>query len=1276
MRPTFAGITGSAVLLCLLSPIASVRPAGAQQISAEKAAAMMLDSARRAYNERQYPLAVDRFRKFIGQYGNHRARYDAQYGLALALLEAPQPDRKAIHEALRQALANPGLAGRSLATYYQGSVLRDMGMEAMKQSEAQGDAGAKQKLLATANQHFTQAAQVFAVAAASFAREAAPAPAKATKLTAEAEWAARARCDYCEMLLRLKQFPQARAAAQEVLSNALTAKSRCRQLALYHLGYAHFASKEYLQAGRALSQLAPFNQDFGIHARYLLGRTHHLAGERPEASAQYRAVLAGYDAKKKDAAEALKRPQALKPRQIAELTSLVKSPPPDYLVRTSFYIAQLLTEEGKSGQAAQAFTELIKNHPKSPLVPEAQLRLGYCQLQSKNYPEAIKVLHPLCPHAELGDRAMWWTARAQVAAADPAKAQPYTAALTAAINTLLQAANKAAQKAKADPAAKARRGDILLELADTQQLAKQYKGAATTYQQVAAEGGDPQRVEEAVHRQAAALHLAGMYKESDVVCRRFASTYPRSTLLAAVLFRSAENAYFTAVVAAKDPKTKGSHAQLFAETVRRYRQLLKLSGDFHYAHLARQGLATLYYRQERYDEAIAVLKAIPESDRTGALAAASHMLADCYLRTLPAESDDAVGAARLIARVDQAAKLLEGFVGANKTRPEAPDALLKLGYCYRRIGSLMTNPTERVQRLTLARTAYERIQKEFPKSAAMPMAVFERACCMALMGDPRSAINDLKRFQADPLQKAPVAPLALVRMASLTRALGRAAEAVQFLAAYRTQQEANLLKDPDRRDWAAMLQYQHALALKETKKPAEALKLFDALAAAFPGRPEGINAVWQAGQCRREELTAKLAAAKAAAVKPGAKPAEIAAAEQQVDQAVVQLRQAVSPVHAQAVNVGKTAPGSDAHQRLLYEAAWCYRTLADAEVEDVRERLQTEALKAVLAQLAKRTPAGQAPPKLAPPEIPLAKIPLQPSEIVARAQYEALIAAAPTAPLAVQARYELAEILAQRTDDPDDVTAAVKLLTDALAANPPKPLADEIRLRLAGCFLTRKDPKAALAQLAGLGPKPAHYLTDGKARYLAAEAYVQQKAWAKAIERLVPFRDQGNYANIPHVSDRALVRLAQAYAETKQWAPSLQACQLFTQRYRYSLWLDDAFYGIGWALQSQKQHEAAIKAYTEVTKRTASVTAARAQFQIGMCWMAQAKHAEAAAELLAVPLTYDYPEWSAAARCQAAKAYAALKQPTEAARLYRQVLRDSPTSQWAAVAKEGLGQIK
>src|SRR5262249_53846405 len=154
------------------------------------------------------------------------------------------------------------------------------------------------------------------------------------------------------------------------------------------------------------------------------------------------------------------------------------------------------------------------------------LRQGFCQVQLKQFAPALQTLQPLVDkEPRLSDQALLWIGKAQVGAADPANPQAYEQALKAALDTLRRAAEKAQQFVATDPEAKTRRGEILFETAETQQLAKQFKEAANTYGQVLAEKGLPARDEEMLQRQATALHLAGEYGESDKLCLRFQQTY-------------------------------------------------------------------------------------------------------------------------------------------------------------------------------------------------------------------------------------------------------------------------------------------------------------------------------------------------------------------------------------------------------------------------------------------------------------------------------------------------------------------------------------------------------------------------------------------------------------------------------------------------------------------------------------------------------------------------------------------------------------------------------
>ena len=1266
---------GGAVWLYLLCVLAAGQGAWGQ-ISTEQAAAKVLGSGRNAYREKKYDLAAEQFREYIKRFQGGYGVYSAHYGLGLCLLEAPQRDYKALAAAFQKAAGWSSLPERAYALYYLGVAQRGLAREALAAADKAADVNQAKKLRTTATQQFEQAWQSFSASADHFLARVKGPPAAGEELPEDVRWAARARCDQCEMLLRAGRVTDADRVATEMLADRLLGKSSYRALAAYYRGYAKFRQKDYLAAGKALSLTAPFDQDFGLHARYLLGRTHQLSKERPEAAAQYQALLADYAERKKAARELLKDPRAIDAERRVVLAELAADPPPDYVLRASFYAALLLCEQGRLPQALKGFAALVEGHPRSPLAQEARLRQGYCLLSLRNYPEAIKTLQPLLTHERLGVQATWWTARAQVRGANKADAQAYRQALTAAMATLRQAADQAARTAKTDPRGRQWRGDIVMELADTQQLAGQYAEAAATYQQAVRDGGGSYRTEEAYQRQATALHLAGDWRRSDEACQRFRQSFPNSTLLPGVLFRSAENAYMTAVAGAKDPKLASNPDQVrqrFVTAIGRYEDLLKRYPDFAHAATARYGLATAHYRLGHWPEAIEILSAIPAAQRVKELTGVSYLLADCLLRTLPEEGEQALQVARFVAQMRKVANLLESFVGASGKSPEAADAMIKLGHCYQRIAAKLSDRQRRQQTLHQARLLYERLMKEFPQHPSLPTAIFERAKCLAAYGDPGGAINELRKLLADPYRTAPIAPLALVHLANLYRRHNRPDEAAKIVAPFRAQNEGVLLKDPARAAWAAMLRYEHGMALKQLNKPAEAKAIFDSVAKDFAGRPEAVNAVWRAGQCRRQELTAGLDAARKAAAQAGAKPEQIAAAEKAIDAALIDLRQTMAPLQAAGENLGRTSPGSDGHVRMLYEVAWCYRVMGDAEAEAARKKLQRQAAAKVAEALAKQNAAAPAAPV---PAVPISAVPVQPAEMAAREHYRRLIAAAPASALAVQGRFELAEMLARRGADARGVEAAIGLLTDGLAAGAPAALGEQMRLQLAAMCLARKDANSAAAHVRAIGKRTVGPYTRGFARYLAGEAMFQQGQWDKVIEQLLPFRDDPQYRGTPYATERALIRLGQAYAEKQQWDDSRKTYQTLRERHRHGQWQAEAHYGVGWALQKQGLADEAIRSYLEVLKRTVSETAAKAQLQIGLCHLAQNRSDEAVKALLLVPYTYDFPALSAAARHEAAQVYIRMKQPAEAAGLWRQVVKDLPGSQWARAAKDGLRRIE
>lgn len=1256
-----------ALTLSLLALLVVLLPARAQMTS-DQAAALVLNSARKAYNEKNYPFAATRFREFLARFGNHKDAPSARYGLALTLIEGPQKNYSEARDLLQAAAARKDLPEHASILYHLGLAHRGLGVTELAHADAKPSQAAQHR--DTARQRFEEAARHFATATAAFIAKAPKVPADAKELSLDWEWAARARCDQAEMHLRLLRTKEARDLTASFLKDEVLTRSRYRDLGRYYHGFAAFLLKDYPAAERTLAMLAPFADPvFGTHARYLLARTHHRADERAEATHHYEGVLSDHARNRKAAAEALKRPGTAKdPAEKARAEALVKGPMPDHVARASFYLGVLLYEGGRFGEARTRFTEFAKGHADSPLAPAAQLRLGFCLVQLKDFAEAAKILRPLADNERrLADQALLWLGKARAGSAPDAATNfpAYAQTLREAIDLYRQAADRAAQLVPADPEAKQRRAEILLEAADLQQLIKQYREAAGTYNQLLAEKLLPPRDEEIHQRLATALHLAGDYNESDKACQRFVERFPKSTLMPAVLFRHAENSYLRALAAEKNPNAQERARvlpELYDETIKRYQAVITKYPEFAHVNHARQGLGLTYYRKGDLETARATFESIPQAERSGELVTVPYLLADCLLRQAPpGVPEDALEAGKLEAKLKGAADLLEAFVGAQPKGPQTPDALLRWGHCLQRMATLQAQPPERSKIYQAARGIYERLLKDFSGHATQPQASVERARCMAGAGDVGGAMNELRRFTTDPLRNTSAGPVALVHLATLLRGQNNAKEAVNVLAKGRELYEKTLSAgDPNQAGWTPLLllRYHHGVALREAGRFAEARAAFDQVMKQAPGRAEGFEAALRWGQSLKEEGTQKVEAARK--LFTSGRKEDVAPGAKLRDEGMKALQDAVRHLEAQAEQL-KKQPHAAVRGRALYEVAWGYRALSVPEVEKARAALVQELLKKLGSQAV----------KLGPPEVPLDKVPLQPSEKKARTVYRTLIDDFPDLPLSTEARFELAELLGQRHEHDE----AIKLLVEGLDREPRQELADRIRVRLGASQAAKGNLKAALAQFNAVAQNPKSPVA-GQAHYRAGECLMQTKDWAEAVKRLAVFRDRPEFHNVPSVTDRALLRLGHAYAHLKDWEKSRQAHELSANRFGSGRWIHEARYGAAWALQQLKQYDQAVNVYGQVTGATVAETAAKAQLQIGLCRLEQKRYADAAAALLVVPFTYDYKEYSAIALLEAARALTELQQVDQAAGLLRRVLRDHPDTPFAEAARDRLERLK
>jgi len=1230
----------------------------------DKAAQLVLDSARRSYSSGLFDTAAERFGEFIRRYPKHAQGPSAYYGLGLSLLKKGQhADITNAVNAFRAASGRMDFTDRPLAIYYLGVSLRDLATSTLAQKVTSGS----DYRASNARTYRHEAARHFAGAADAFVARSRKSPATTTPAVhPDLVWASRAKADQCDVYLRLKQYKQAVILAAEILKDPVASKL-FGDRAIYNMGYAYFSMKDYLSAGRTLGRLAPFKQSFGPHGRYLLARTHHLGGDKPESLKLYKAVMDDYAARKAAAVAAAKSNyRSLPSRQRAAAEKLVAGYKPAYVVRTMFYSGAGLAESGRFANALTVFSQFLTEYPKHPLAPEAQMRLGYCHLQIRSYDEAIKALDPMRKHPKLTERAQWWIARARIGSANPELPQEYANILETAITELKAAAQSARNSARNNPKAYVLEKDILMELGDAQMLAGKHKDACTTYGSML-QYNSTHRVEEASQRLATAYHLAGDYSRSDRTCDDFQKRYPKSMLIPAIWFRSAENALMSAVHYRRSGynRSREDIDAMYKEAVNRYQRLLGKFPDFSEAHLARYGLATAQYRLGWYEEAMATVSAIPEADRSGKLAAVPYLMADCHIRTFPKTTDNALTAGKLMTQATKAIKLLEAFASGQAKSPRAPDALLKLGYCCQRLGSVVADPAARKNAYTQGKDAYARLIKNYSTDPLVPTAMAEQAKCMVLLGDSKSALNELDRFQREPFRSKSTAPLAITQFSSLLRAHGRAIDAARIAKDCLTLHEKDMSSDPVRRAWLPALRYEYALAVMDTGNLPDAQELFSSLNRKYPKSPEGLNALWRMGQCQRRELKAFMDAL----AKTGGAAGTDSDVDKKASRAASNTATAANTLIAQAKVVAKTAKGSNAHLRLIYEAAWCHRILGQREVESARRQLQKDTMYVTRSRLAPGSSRKPPPTNLAPPRILLEDLPLQKSETRAIELYQELIAAAPQGSLAARTRFELSEMFAQRRKHDE----AVELLETLLENNPPGELAQMARLRLAACLLDRGDHKRATA-LAKVASAKAKGQQVGHVQYIIGEAYMLQKEWSKAIEQLRVFRDEDTYRRMSSIVDKALLRLGYAYEQTGNWGESRRSFDSVGSYAPRSPWIYEAQFGSAWARENSNDLTNALSVYASITTKTFCRSAARSQLRIGHCYLKQKKYPEAAKAFMVVPYTYNYPDICAEAWFQAGVAHLQSKKTAEAENAWKQLLRYHPESKLNAQAKELLSK--
>ena len=1230
---------------------------------------LVLDSARRAYNEQEYGFAAARFQEFLARFATHPELLHAKFGLALTLIDSKAASVEELNLAILQlteVVKTKEFPERRHALYYLGLGTRRLGESAM--AKAKSAEAPSAELIAAAGKHLETAALHFASAAEAF-QEGTPAPPDDRKLPVVWEWVVRSKSEQVEMLLRAGKHQEVLAAAEKLLGQKWAQRSRYSDLVRYLHGFSAFRLGALTTAKKSLESIQPSSDPashaYADHAHYLLGRARHLTGESEGAFNEYSLVVTRYQKAREAAEVALKDQAALKnkPEEKLRLESLVNSPPPAHVERSRYYRGALFFEEDKHEEALKAFTEFALAHPKSSLLPDSLLRKSICLWNLSRYKECMEVLNPLIQGApRLADEAHLWLGKAQVSAGQSAKPEEQAEAFQEAMENFRKSIEILKPKSATDAAAKKRLSEVLIHQADTQMMTKNYKDAAVNYLEIIKLGAAGSRNAELLYRQATALHLAGEHAESDKLCTKFVTSYPESELLAQILFRMAENGFFQAAALEKglppDAKDRSQQIQnAYVEAGKRYQKVVDGYLEFPHLNLARLGLAASLYRQGKFREAGAALAPAPPEELNGELAQGLTLRADCLLRQVPESWEREADRARRDTLLDEAIKLLKVFLGSNLKHPQRPQAMMKLGICYQLKAEPMAQSDARTGVLKLAQGIYQTLITTHAIHPLAQQAVIEKAKSHIAAGDVDGGIAELAKFGAAPLNASPLVPIAALRHSQALRSKNKAAEAVALLELTRKQHEEALLKGGPPRDvWAIHLHFQHGLALKDAGKSAESKAVMEDFLKRYPDRPEAPEASLRMGQAMALDARNLLASAEASLKRIDLNADGRIQAQTERQAALLSYRSCAT-YFLNLLKLKEKQPKSTAWPRVHYELAWCYMPAAGVQLRAAHNKLKKEA--------AAKTEADETAA-----EVPLSAVPVQPVETLMMDQYNMILTTWPNSPVASDARFELADHHASR----GRIAAAIPLLKEALTKPNRDDLKEKINFLLGSCLFETNLDKEAIPLFESVIANVSSPLAP-HAAFRCGEAYLQLKENDKAAVRFKLFIDQPTFQNLPGLSDRGLLRLGFAQAQQGQHAESQKTCALVITRFPRSPFLVEAQFAQGEALQAQVQFDAAIKAYEAVVDATSNEYAARAQYQIGRCRLEKKLYAAAVQDFLKVVYTYAYPDLSAAALCQAADASLAQKKTKEAEEFLQRVLTEFSKTNYAKLAKEQLGKL-
>ncbi|HVR75184.1 MAG TPA: tetratricopeptide repeat protein [Planctomycetota bacterium] len=702
------------------------------------------------------------------------------------------------------------------------------------------------------------------------------------------------------------------------------------------------------------------------------------------------------------------------------------------------------------------------------------------------------------------------------------------------------------------------RGDMELELVSAQLADGKFEEASAALARIE-EGGAPQgSAEHAAYLRAYALHRAGKYGEAGKACDQFKEAHPASRYARDIAQLEAENAFLAG-------DTAGASAA-YRDFIERFEKTLDGPGKLK----ARYRLAQALYLEKDSEAARKELESLrvekldaaaADSFRKDPLFASYHYLLGDIAYQL---KDFAAARAELKLFLDSLGDPPAGGEAGGGARIEgladpARDARFKIAHAFQLEGDLAS-----------ARDAYRSAIHTDPDGPHSEQIQFE----LGQIAYGEKDYTGAKALFSRLVETKPSSTFAAHSLRFLGWIAFEAGEHEEAAARYRRLADGF----PDH-PLAAEALYQLALSLQALGQTADARIVLDRFKARHPGDPRLTRVILE----------------EAIALGKEKKPREALAL-------LEKLR--------------SDGPAPDVLPSVLYEIAWCHRSLSDADA--------------------------------------------------AAGVYREILGLGGAGALAGRARLELGELEFDRGNH-----AAAREVLQPLgdAAGPHR---EKALYRLVWCAHMLGEAEAVIAAREVFEKAIRQSPLSTELGLLAAQAHLKLGSHEKAgaiFEAVAEAKPP-----LPE-SEMALLGHAECLVEARKFERAAARFRAFLDRYPGAEAAYRARFGEAWAAENLGRLEEAMEKYRKVVKETKTPTGARAQFQIGQCLLQKDSFREAIVEFLQVPASFGYPEWASKALLQVAGSFEALEDIPNARKYYSEVASTYPERDEARLAREKLQKL-